>query len=779
MDKALTTLAAAALCALMACTAKHDGKSYNEGINIIPWPQHIEVKQGKFALSNGMAIGCNTPEAKAVAEFFAEKINRSTGYNIKAGSKGQIELLIDSTATDNDEGYNLDITPQGVTVTARTAQGLFYGMQSFMQMLPAEIENPAKTKGIAWEAQAASIQDAPRFAYRGTMIDASRHFIEVEDIKKQLDVFALFKINRLHWHLTDDQGWRIEIKQYPKLTETGARRTEAEGYEHKGYYTQEEVKEIVNYAAERFITVIPEIELPGHAMAAIAAYPELSCKGEKHDPRIIWGVEDIVLCAGKEEPFELFANVIREIAPLFPGEYIHIGGDECPKTSWKECQLCQKRIKDEQLNADSKHTAEEKLQSYFVQRMEKVVNECGKKMIGWDEILEGGLAETATVMSWRGEEGGIKSAMMNHDVIMAPAGNGLYLDLYQGDSKAEPVAIYGTTLLSKTYAYDPVPDTLKATGKEHHIIGVQANVWAEYFYSLEQREYMTYPRLLALAEIGWTETDKKDYNDFCRRIDNACVRLDAHGINYHIPLPEQPNGSCDFVAFTDSAVLEFTTSRPIKMVYTTDGSEPGKNSTPYDKPLSFKQDATVKIASIMPSGKMSRTRTITLEKQTPTPPTNVQTTKPGLKMDIIYGCYIDIDEFNKTQEPVANSIAIADTKELITYGKPDESMRNIKQYAAIASGYIDIPEDGVYFFSTEFEELHIDGKLLIDNSREVKKFSRRDKSVALAKGLHEIKIVFLGHIIGGFPSNWGDGDIRYREANSNEWKRITSQMLTH
>ena len=780
MNKTISTvLAALGLCTLMACSPKAEVKSYNEGINIIPWPQHVEQKDGTFTLSDGMSLACHTPEAKTIAEYFASKIARSTGYDINVGDKGAINLLIDTAAVANDEGYTLDVTPDSVTVVARTPQGLFYGMQSFMQLLPAEIEEPEKVRGIAWTAQAVSIKDEPRFAYRGTMIDPCRHFLSVEDIKKQLDVFALFKINRMHWHLTDDQGWRIEIKKYPKLTEVGARRIEGEGYEHKGFYTQEEVKEIVDYAAERFITVIPEIELPGHGMAAIAAYPELSCKGEQLTPRIIWGVEDIVMCAGKEEPFELLEDVIREIAPLFPGEYIHLGGDECPKTSWKNCPLCQKRIREKGLYADREHSAEEKLQSYFVQRMEKVVNDCGKKMIGWEEILEGGLAPSATVMSWRGEEGGIKSALMGHDVIMAPAGNGLYLDLYQGDSKVEPVAIYGTSLLEKTYSYDPVPDTLVAMGKGHHVLGVQANVWSEYLYNLDLREYRTYPRVIALAEIGWTETDNKDFDDFCRRINNAYVRLDAHDINYHIPLPEQPNGSCDFIAFTDSAVLEFTTSRPVTMVYTTDGSEPTPESTVYDQKLTFTSDATVKIASVLPSGKMSRTRTITVEKQSLAPSKAVEGTGKGLTMDVTYGYYLNMDEFNATKEEVAVSKTVNDTKELIKFGNPNEGMRDVKQYGAVAEGYIDIAEDGVYFFSTEFEQLWIDGQLLIDNTGEVKKFCRRDKSIALAKGLHEIKVVFLGHIIGGFPSNWGDGDVRFRKSDSSEWKRVTEDMLSH
>ena len=774
-----TLIAAVGLCAFAACTPKGEVKSYNEGINIIPWPQHVEAGQGTFELKDGLSFAVQTDGARTVADFFAAKIARSTGYDVEVGDAGQIALVIDTAAVKQDEGYTLDVTADGVRAVARTEQGLFYAMQSFMQLLPAEIEEPERVRGIAWQAPAVSIEDAPRFAYRGTMIDPCRHFITVEDIKKQIDVFALFKINRLHWHLTDDQGWRIEIKKYPRLTKVGATRIEGEGYEHKGYYTQEEIKDVVAYAAERHITVIPEIEVPGHAMAAIAAYPELSCEGKQLTPRIIWGVEDIVLCAGRDETFDFFADVIREVAALFPGEYIHLGGDECPKTSWQRCPLCQKRIREEGLYADGKHTAEQRLQSYFVTRMEKVVNECGKKMIGWDETLEGGIAPSATIMSWRGNEGGIASALLGHDAIMAPAGEGLYLDLYQGDSKVEPVAIYGTSLLSKTYSYNPIPDTLVALGRGHHILGVQGNVWAEYLYDLDLREYRTYPRLLAVSEIGWTEMENKDYDDFCRRLENAYVRLDAHDINYHIPMPEQPNGSCDFVAFTDSAVVEFTTSRPVKMVYTTDGSEPTAESAEYVSPLTFTVDGVVKIASVLPSGKMSRVRTINVEKQTLAPSVDAGRTAKGLEMDVTYGYYLNMDAFNASTEPVAVSKVIGETKELISFGKPNEGMRDVKQYGAVAQGYLDVAEDGVYYFSTEFEQLWIDGQLLIDNTGEVKKFCRRDKSVALAKGKHEVKVVFLGHIIGGFPSNWGDGDVRMRKSDSDQWMRVTGDMLSH
>lgn len=775
-----TLCAGVALTFLASCGGQQgEVKSYNEGINIIPMPQNLVQNQGVFKLSSGTSFGATTDEAKTVAEFFAAKMRNATGYNISVSDKGDITLTLDAALDVNDEGYTLDVTSEGVTVKAKTPQGLFYGMQSFMQLLPAEIESAEKASGIAWQAPAVSIKDEPRFGYRGVMLDVCRHFIPVEDIKKQIDVLSLFKINRLHWHLTEDQGWRIEIKKYPKLTEVGSKRIDGEGTEYKGYYTQEEIKEVVKYAQDRFITIVPELEMPGHELAAIAAYPELSCKGEAITPRIIWGVEDIVMCPGKEDMFVFLENVIKEMVELFPGTYFHVGGDECPKTSWKNCPTCQARIKKEGLKADGKHTAEERLQSYVITRMEGVLAKYGKKIIGWDEILEGGLSPDATVMSWRGEEGGIASALQDHDVIMTPGGNGMYLDHYQGDSKIEPVAIGGYTTLEKTYSYNPTPDTLVAMKKDHFVKGVQTNIWTEYLYNVDLVEYRMYPRVLALSEIGWTNVDRKNFDDFARRINNAYVRLDEHAVNYHIPQPEQPNGSCNFVAFVDSTSLEFKTTRPVKMVYTIDGTEPTAQSAEYTAPLTFTETTTLKIASALPSGKLSPVRTIQVEKQTLAPAKEVAKTTPGLNMQVFDGMYLNVEALKSANvQPKATKV-IKETKELREQVKTSESMRGVKQYAAIAEGYVNIPEDGVYYISSDLEEVWIDGKLLVNNGGEVKRFSRHDSSVALAKGLHEIKAVFLGHVIGGWPSNWNDGSINIRKADADKFTKIDGKMLCH
>lgn len=776
-----TVCVGAILYLLTSCgNARTEQKSYNQGINIIPAPVSLVQNEGSYVLNKKTAFYAPTAEAKIIADYFAGKINQATGYNISTGEQGSaknISLLLEEGLDVNNEGYMLNVTPNDVTIKAKTAAGLFYGMQSFMQLLPAEIESPEVVKGIKWSAPAVSIIDEPRFVYRGMMLDACRHFITVENMKKHIDVMALFKLNKLHWHLTEDQGWRIEIKKYPKLTEIGSKRIEGEGFEYGGFYTQEDIKEIVKYAEDRFITIIPEIEVPGHEMAAIAAYPELSCKGEQGTPRIVWGVEDIVVCAGKEETFQFFEDVLTEVAALFPSEYIHIGGDECPKKSWKECPLCQKRIKEEKLFAKDGHSAEERLQSYFIQRIEKVLTKLNKKMIGWDEILEGGLAPSATVMSWRGESGGIAAASMNHDVIMTPSSGGMYIDHYQGDPKIEPVAIGGYTLLKKVYDYNPIPDTLARMGKEKHILGVQCNLWAEYFYTPEILEYRAYPRILALSEIAWTPLNQKDHADFERRINNGLVRLDGHNINYHIPQPEQPNGSCNFVAFTDKVDVEFKTTRPVKMVYTLDGTEPTPQSAVYESPIEFTGSGVIKIRSVLPSDKMSKTRVITVEKQSLAPAKIIENTTPGLKMDVTYGYFLESSKLKDAKEWKTSTIK--DIREITRVEKADESMRGHKYYAAVATGFVNIPEDGVYFLSSENEEVWIDGKLLIDNKGEVKRSSRKDTSVALAKGLHEIKVVYLSHIIGGVPSNWHGGRVAMRKSDEAKFSAIRPEMLMH
>lgn len=762
---------------MASCTTAETGtKEYNTGINVTPKPVEMTVNNGSFTLSPNVSFVAANEDARKVASFFAAKIKNSTGYNLNVGSekpaKAYINLSVEQGLPVNNEGYLLSVTSDGVELRANTAQGLFYGMQTIMQLLPAEIESSSLVSGMNWTMPAVEIKDEPRFGYRGMHLDVCRHFFDVDFIKKQLDVLSLFKINKLHWHLTDDQAWRIEIKKYPELTTIGAKRVEGEGNTYGPYFfTQEQVKEVVAYAKERFIEVIPEIELPGHAVAAIAAYPELSCTGKQIPVRNIWGIANDVFCAGNEKTFEFLENVLTEVMPLFESDYIHIGGDECPKIRWEKCPKCQARIRQLGLKAENNHSAEERLQSYFVQRIEKFLVKHNKKMIGWDEILEGGLAPTATVMSWRGEEGGIASANMGHDVIMTP-GPWLYLDKYQGDSRLLPVTIGGYLPLEKTYGYEPVPNKI-ANDKKHHILGAQANLWAEYKYTGEDMEHDIYPRVIALAELDWTPAAQKDYKDFERRIENQRVRLDMHGINYYIPMPEQKGApSCNFVAFTDQATLEFKTTEPATIVYTTDGTEPGNNSAVYSEPLTFTENTTLKMRSIFLSGKVSPVRTITIEKQTYAPAVaSREDTKGGLKAEYYKGNVLKVADLDGKKPTGTENVPT-----------PQASAHRVKDYrevyeddfySTVLTGYINIPEDDVYYFSTD-HELWLDGKLFISNEKDnngtARRFSRSDKSIALAKGYHPVKIVRLGAIFGGWPTQWENINLFIRKADEPQFK---------
>lgn len=762
---------------LFSCdgTTEKVQKPYNEGINITPIPVEMVQNEGIFELNKNVVFTVSDPSLNTVVNYFSSKIGKSTGYSLfqqdNKPESGFISLSLKSDLPVNDEGYLLEVTNNGITIEAKTPQGAFYGMQTVMQLLPADIESNSVINNIAWNIPAVKIKDEPRFGYRGMHLDVSRHFTSVEDVKKQLDVLAMFKINTFHWHLTDDQGWRVEIKKYPELSTISSTRIEGEGDEYGPYiYTQEQIKDVVAYAKERFIEVIPEIELPGHAVAVLAAYPELSCTGKPIEVRNIWGIANDVFCAGNDSVFQFLENVFAEVVPLFESDYFHVGGDECPKIRWKACPKCQARIRELGIRGDKEHSAEEKLQSYFVQRMEKVLLKYDKKMIGWDEILEGGLAPTATVMSWRGEDGGIASANMGHDVIMTPQ-QWMYLDKYQGDENLLPVTIGGYLPLEKVYGYEPVPEKI-AEDKKHHILGAQVNIWNEYKYNLDVRELDIYPRVIALAELTWSPKERKDYKDFERRIDNQRVRLDMHNINYYIPMPEDKNApSCNFQAFTDNVTLEFKTTEPVKIVYTTDGSEPAVDSPVYSGPLNFTENTTVKVRSVLLSDKMSPVRTIQLEKQTYAPAVERPAgEKPGLKAEYYKGVARKVSELEgKTPDETEYVVAPQKSK----YRVPDYREVYPEDFCStILTGYINIPEDGVYYFETD-SEMWLDGQLFITNEGDegtARRFSRADKSAALAKGLHPVKIVRLGAIFGGWPTQWENMWVSIRPEKENKFK---------
>jgi hexosaminidase len=502
-------------------------------VNVIPQPNEILKSAGRVKWSDEITISAQSEEEKAVAGFLAEfLVTKGVTAQISlTETKVDVTLRTEQKAGASNEAYQLEINDKGVLLVASSGAGLFYGVQTLFQLIQGN-------EGV--ELPHVKINDAPRFAYRGLHLDVGRHFFPVEFVKRYIDLMAHFKLNTFHWHLTEDHGWRIEIKKYPRLQEIAAYRKETvigrattrtrnelheyDGTRHGGYYTQEEIKDVVAYAASRYITVIPEIELPGHALAALAAYPQLGCTGGPYEVATTWGIFNEVFCAGKESTFLFLQDVLDEVIPLFPGKYVHIGGDECFKDSWKKCQHCQKRMKAEKLKD------EHELQSYFIQRIEKYVNSKGKSIIGWDEILEGGLAPNATVMSWRGEEGGIAAAQQNHDVIMTPS-KWLYLDYMQDSASTEPLAVRVLVDTKTIYGYDPVPASFTPE-QAKHVLGLQANVWTEYMKTGDHVEYMVYPRAIALAEVGWSKKEQRSYEDFVNRLSKQRSLLDSWKVTY-------------------------------------------------------------------------------------------------------------------------------------------------------------------------------------------------------------------------------------------------------
>lgn len=595
----------------LACTSCN--KEQEANYQVIPLPQEVSLTQEKpFWLDGDVLIAY--PENNALlqrnAEFLSEYIRQSTDYapKTKAIAAGEqvtnaITLGLDPGIA-NKEGYVLTTTSEGISINGQTENGVFYGIQTLRKSIPAE------AKGATILIPAGEIKDEPRFPYRGMHLDVGRHFFPIEFIKKYIDLLALHNMNTFHWHLTEDQGWRIEIKKYPKLTEIGSQRSrtvigkntqEYDNTPYGGFYTQEEAKEIVKYAQEHYITVIPEVDLPGHMLAALAAYPELGCTGGPYEVCPRWGVFEDVLCIGNDKTMQFLEDVMGEIIEIFPSEYVHIGGDEAPRDRWKECPKCQARIKAEGLKADKNHTAEDRLQSYCMTRIEKFLNSKGRRIIGWDEILEGDVAPNATVMSWRGMEGGIEAAQLGHDVIMTPT-SFCYFDYYQtADTQDEPLGIGGYVPIEKVYSLEPVPAALtKEQGK--HILGAQANLWTEYIASTEHVEYMILPRMAALAEVQWTQPEKKDFKDFTTRLARLMKFYQRDGFNYAKHVFDL---KADFTPDTDkkAVVVTLSTIDDAPIYYTLDGTEPDSASLKYTEPIAITETADFQAVVIRPEGK--------------------------------------------------------------------------------------------------------------------------------------------------------------------------------
>lgn len=608
MKRALTRIMIL-LCCAFAWSCKPNKTFTAAEISLVPQVQKMTLGESSFQFKKMTLLVVENDEQRLIADQFAGLFEKSAGWNLQValgGDQGSDQVYFKTDPTLPAEGYSLEVQKNRIEIKAAKPAGFFYALQTLRQLLPAEIESQQKQEKVKWLVPVIQISDSPSFQWRGYMLDVSRHFFSKEEVLRMIDNLAFHKINTFHLHLTDDQGWRIEIKKYPKLTEIGALRVDREdkpwNARHKqvevekasygGFYTQEDIKEMVAYAQSRFVTIVPEIEMPAHVTAALAAYPQYSCTGGPFTvlPGGVWPITDIY-CAGNDSTFLFNEDILSEVIDLFPSKYIHIGGDEATKTEWEKCPKCKLRIKTEGL----KNVGE--LQSYFIKRIEKFVNSKHKVLLGWDEIIEGGLPAEATVMSWRGFEGGIEAAKLGHDVVMTPTSD-CYFDYYQGPMDQEPLAIGGYLPLSKVYNFSPVPPGLDTTAAKH-ILGGQANLWTEYVPNMKHAEYMTFPRIAAMAEALWSPKEVRNWDDFSRRIQSVMKRYDQMGINYSksaykVSAKSQYNPEKKQLAVSLSSELA-----GIEIHYTTDGSEPNAQSPIYTEPVLLDKSATLKAVSIL------------------------------------------------------------------------------------------------------------------------------------------------------------------------------------
>ena len=742
-------------------------KTETPDVRIIPEPAAISVEPGLVAFPMESPIYTSSGDSLLLvaAGYLGTRLGIQ-GYQIGVPNNGQcIYLELASPAAGaNPEAYTLVTGKNSVVIRGNSPRAVFYGIQSLMQLLPPEVYGSAGLagkKGI--RIPKVSIQDEPRFIWRGMHLDVGRHFFPVEFIKKYIDMLAMHKMNVFHWHLTEDQGWRIEIKKYPKLTEIGSVRKNEDGTTYGGFYTQEQVKEIVAYAAERFIDVMPEIEMPGHSVAALAAYPEISCTGGPFEVRTAWGVSEDVYCAGKEATFGFVEDVLSEVIGLFPYKYLHIGGDECPKVRWEKCPDCRKRMKAEGLKDGME------LQSYFIRRVEKYLVERNRSLVGWDEILEGGLAPEATVMSWRGISGGIEAARQGHDVIMSPTSH-CYFDFYQGDPRFEPKAIGGYLPLEKVYSYEPVPEELNVS-EAKHVLGAQANVWTEYIPSEKQVEYMALPRMSAMAEVVWTPKSLRDFEKFERRMERQYERFDAMKLNYRVPPPAISN---DGFVFTDSLVLEFHPAIVnSEILVTTDGSDPLASGRVSDGPIVLKASAEVRAVTRMKSGRTSSAVVLPAEKQAMLPGMQLSpNVTNGVDYELFEGemkSVLDMDKMKRTSRGTLSGFLLPDPAP----GKP---------FGMVMRGYMKIEIPGVYRFylkSDDGSSLSFADRLVVNHDGQ-HGATERSGETALGKGWHMYELRYFD--AGGAKSlqvSWsGKGIEKQPVPDANLASFMTPMMMT-
>ena len=723
-----------------------------QAINVIPYPYEYDINpMHRYYFNEQSAIICKHQSLIPIAELFSQQIAKSTGINlpILKRSKNAIYLYLDKKA-QTSEAYTLHIYTDAVEIYGGSPVGVYYGMQTLLQLLPPEIESDTIVDGVEWSLPIAVVYDFPRFKYRGMHVDPCRHFMPIEHIYKQIDWMSKFKLNTLHLHLTDDQLWTFEVKKYPLLTQIGIQRTNVDGSVYKGgYFTQDELKQLVEYASLRGVTIIPEIEMPGHAMAALAAYPQFGCTGGPYQVRTTWGVEEHLLCAGNDSVFQFIEDILTELTAIFPSEYIHIGGDECPTSIWHSCPRCQARMQAEGLQTETE------LHGYFIRRAEQILHKLGRKMIGWDEILDGGASSTATVMSWRGNKGGIKAANQGNQAIMTPW-DICYFDHYQGSKLFEPMAQSGFLPLEKVYNWEPISDEISPEN-QHKILGGQANLWSEYMPDYKQAEYMIYPRLLALSEVLWSSS-YRDYDNFIERLKDAQRRLDYGNINYHIPLPEGPHAQ--YIEFIDSVEVTLSNTLNYPIYYQIEGSN---EFSIFNSQFSIQKSSLLKVFTTF-NGRNSDTIEVYYNKLSAPHPAAKGLSQNGLYRQRAYGYYSNIDSLDYLK------FDITDLVDSLVYDYNDSYF---EPWVEVYTGYIKVDSTAEYLITTDLEELWVDDIRIINNNGELKRNQTKQALMQLEEGYHSIRAIYNNCVNDGFPAHWRKPEIRIKTLTDKAFKLLT------
>jgi hexosaminidase len=731
-------------------------------VDVVPYPAHVERTGDSLTFAGApVIVAANRADtalgrlAQDAAQWIGEPLGRPGSVAVgRPRGRGVVSLAIDAAFPDSSgEAYRLVSDRNGVRITARRHAGLFYGVQTLRQLVTP--------RPNGWAVPAVRITDRPRFVWRGLHLDVGRHFFPVAEVKRYIDLMARYKLNTFHWHLTEDQGWRIEIKRYPWLTQVGAYRKETmvgrhfspydgDGVPYGGYYTQDEIRDVVRYAAERYVTVVPEIEMPGHSLAALAAYPGLACTSGPFQVATRWGIFEDIYCP-TEKTFAFLEGVLTEVMELFPSRYIHVGGDEAPKFRWHASPVAQAVMRQNGL------ANEEELQSYFMKRIEQFLSSHGRRLIGWDEILEGGLPPEATVMSWRGTEGGIAAARAGHDVVMTP-GDYLYFDHYQGEASAEPLAIGGYLPLERVYEYEPVPDSLTPQ-QATHILGAQGNMWTEYIPTAEQLEYMVYPRALALAEVTWSPKAERSWAGFQDRLPTALAALERAGVNFRIPAVRGLDGN----GLTLDSAVTVRLSSPLPQAaihYTTDGSEPTDSSPGYTGPVrvALTLDQPVHFAArlVLPDGRAGPVSAAVFTRPALRPADQVDDAglSAGLKYDYFEQSVNSVWQLPSGAVPTASG-----TIDRIALKGTERS----HDFVVHLTGFLRVPADGIYRFTLLSDDgavLAIGDSVVVDNDRS-HRATASTGNVALRTGDHAFSVSYFqsqdGKVLGLFVAPPGGG----------------------